>query len=80
MAGAKNDACGPSPKYSSQPDESTTFTSGRDPVARWRRSPGRSHATHWLVWLALDDRWATLRADPRFDKLLERVGLRRNVE
>jgi serine/threonine protein kinase/tetratricopeptide (TPR) repeat protein len=31
--------------------------------------------SHWLVWLALDPRWKGLRADDRFGRLLERVGL-----
>jgi DNA-binding SARP family transcriptional activator/Tfp pilus assembly protein PilF len=31
--------------------------------------------TNWIVWLALDNRWAPLRGDPRFAKVLERAGL-----
>jgi TolB-like protein/Tfp pilus assembly protein PilF len=29
--------------------------------------------SHWLVWLKLDPRWATLRPDPRFHTLIRRV-------
>jgi DNA-binding winged helix-turn-helix (wHTH) protein/TolB-like protein/tetratricopeptide (TPR) repeat protein len=29
--------------------------------------------SHWLVWLRLDPRWKTLRDDPRFAKLIERI-------
>ena len=29
--------------------------------------------SHWLVWLRLDPRWANLRDDPRFAKLIERI-------
>ena len=31
--------------------------------------------THWLVWLPLDPRWDSLRADPRFVDVRRRVGL-----
>jgi DNA-binding winged helix-turn-helix (wHTH) protein/Tfp pilus assembly protein PilF len=29
--------------------------------------------SHWLVWLRLDPRWKALRADPRFDALVQRM-------
>lgn len=29
--------------------------------------------SHWLVWLRLDPRWKTLRGDPRFARLVERM-------
>jgi DNA-binding winged helix-turn-helix (wHTH) protein/TolB-like protein/lipoprotein NlpI len=29
--------------------------------------------SHWLVWLRLDPRWKTLRSDPRFAGLIERM-------
>lgn len=31
--------------------------------------------THWLVWLNRDLRWVPLRGDPRFQALVDRVGL-----
>jgi hypothetical protein len=31
--------------------------------------------SHWLVWLKRDPRWSEIRADPRFQDLLLRVGL-----
>jgi TolB-like protein/DNA-binding winged helix-turn-helix (wHTH) protein/Tfp pilus assembly protein PilF len=31
--------------------------------------------SHWLVWLKLDPRFSTLRNSPRFQSLVERVGL-----
>ena len=31
--------------------------------------------SHWLVWLRLDPRWDSIRADPRFEHLLSRVGV-----
>jgi hypothetical protein len=30
--------------------------------------------SHWLVWLRLDPRWKTLRGDPRFAELVERLN------
>ncbi len=33
--------------------------------------------SHWLVWLKLDPRFSTIRNDPRFQNLVERVGLNR---
>ena len=33
--------------------------------------------SHWLVWLTLDPRFSTLRSYPRFQNLVERVGLKR---
>jgi len=39
MAGEKRPALGPSAKYSSQPDESTTFIHGPRHGAPWCRSP-----------------------------------------
>ena len=39
IAGAKNGALGPSAKYSSQPDESTTFIPDRVHGRRWYRCP-----------------------------------------
>jgi len=29
--------------------------------------------SHWLMWLRLDPRWKTLRGDPRFAALVERL-------
>lgn len=29
--------------------------------------------SHWLVWMRLDPRWKTLRSDPRFAELVERM-------
>jgi len=29
--------------------------------------------SHWLLWLRLDPRWKTLRSDPRFTELVERL-------
>lgn len=29
--------------------------------------------SHWLVWLRLDPRWTSLRDDPRFAKLIEKI-------
>ncbi|HXZ93748.1 MAG TPA: hypothetical protein VEG36_12805, partial [Burkholderiales bacterium] len=29
--------------------------------------------SHWLMWLRLDPRWKTLRSDPRFAGLVERL-------
>lgn len=31
--------------------------------------------SHWLVWLKLDPRWASVRDDPRFKDMVRRVGL-----
>jgi len=31
--------------------------------------------SHWLVWLKRDPRWNKIRSEPRFCKLVERVGL-----
>ena len=31
--------------------------------------------THWLVWLNRDQRWNSIRGDPRFARLVRRVGL-----
>ena len=31
--------------------------------------------THWMVWLNRDPRWDSIRADPRFARLVKRVGL-----
>ena len=31
--------------------------------------------SHWLLWLNLDPRWETLRADPRFGELKRKIGL-----
>jgi eukaryotic-like serine/threonine-protein kinase len=31
--------------------------------------------SHWLVWLKRDPRWNDIRADPRFQRLVRRVGL-----
>jgi DNA-binding SARP family transcriptional activator/TolB-like protein/Flp pilus assembly protein TadD len=31
--------------------------------------------THWMVWLNRDARWRSLRSDPRFASLVQRVGL-----
>jgi tetratricopeptide (TPR) repeat protein len=33
--------------------------------------------SHWLVWLKRDPRWDTVRADPRFERLVTVVGLPR---
>jgi tetratricopeptide (TPR) repeat protein len=33
--------------------------------------------SHWLVWLKLDPRFSTIRNHPRFQSLVERVGLNR---
>jgi DNA-binding winged helix-turn-helix (wHTH) protein/tetratricopeptide (TPR) repeat protein len=30
--------------------------------------------SNWLVWLRLDPRWSTMRADPRFEALVRRMG------
>lgn len=29
--------------------------------------------SHWLMWLRLDPRWKSLRGDPRFARLIERI-------
>jgi DNA-binding winged helix-turn-helix (wHTH) protein/tetratricopeptide (TPR) repeat protein len=30
--------------------------------------------SHWLVWLRLDPRWDSIRGDPRFERLVARMG------
>jgi len=46
----------------------------RDSAFKWL-DKAYDERTHWLVWLKLDPRWDTLRADPRFAELVRRVGL-----
>jgi len=46
----------------------------RDSAFAWL-DRGVAERTHWLVWLERDPRWETLRADPRFEDLAQRVGL-----
>jgi hypothetical protein len=36
---------------------------------------GFAERTHWLVWLNRDRRWDSVRDDPRFVRLTERIGL-----
>ena len=45
----------------------------RDSAFKWL-DKACDERTHWLVWLKLDPRWDTLRADPRFAELVRRVG------
>jgi serine/threonine-protein kinase len=46
----------------------------RDSAFAWLER-GVRERTHWLVWLNRDQRWAPLRADERFEKLVREVGL-----
>ena len=48
----------------------------RDKAIAWLNK-AYEERSHWLVWLKLDPRWDTLRADPRFVDLVRRVGLNR---
>jgi hypothetical protein len=34
--------------------------------------------SHWLVWLKRDPRWDEIRADPRFQDFVRKVGLARD--
>ena len=45
-----------------------------DEAFRWLDS-AVADRSHWLVWLERDNRWAPIRADPRFAALVRRVGL-----
>jgi hypothetical protein len=46
----------------------------RDAAFEWldRAVTARSH---WLVWLKLDPRWASLKSDRRFARLLVQIGV-----
>ena len=37
--------------------------------------PAADDRSNWLVWLKLDPRFANLHGSPRFDALVQRVGL-----
>jgi len=46
----------------------------RDSAFSWL-DQGVRERTHWLVWLNRDTRWIPLKGDPRFQALVQRVGL-----
>jgi TolB-like protein/DNA-binding winged helix-turn-helix (wHTH) protein/Flp pilus assembly protein TadD len=45
-----------------------------DETFRWLEGAFQERS-HWLVWLKLDPRWDGIRSDPRFARLVGRVGL-----
>jgi TolB-like protein/DNA-binding winged helix-turn-helix (wHTH) protein/lipoprotein NlpI len=49
----------------------------RDEAFR-RLNEGAKERTNWMVWTAIDPRWAPIRNDPRFPKLLREIGLENN--
>jgi len=53
-----------------------TSLGDRDGAFRWLNK-AVDQRTHWLVWLNRDRRWDPLRADPRFQAVVRRVGLPR---
>jgi len=36
--------------------------------------------SHWLVWLRTDPRWLSLHGDPRYEKMISRVGLPKRMD
>jgi serine/threonine-protein kinase len=46
---------------------------GQNDAAFARLNEAFDERSHWLVWLRLDPRWNTLRGDPRFAQLVNRM-------
>jgi DNA-binding SARP family transcriptional activator/TolB-like protein len=70
------DSLGQSGEYVTPYAVALVYTAlGNKDSAFARLEQGYRDRTHWLVWLRRDSRWQSLRGDPRYLSLVQRIGL-----